>query len=119
MPYMWWRVWLDDQRRTWAEPFTSGDPAEAKQRHADDLNFTWAGGLHAPLVTDLNFSNEKGASAVVRDGLRRDSAADRAYTTRGAGKVSTPDKAEAQPAEPGSTPGGSTGAALTLRELPF
>lgn len=117
MPYMWWRVWLDDQRRTWAEPFSSGDPAEAKRRHADDLRFEWAAGLKAPLVSDLNFSNEKGDMAVVRDGSRREDAADRAYTSVGADQVSTQVKAEVQPAEPGSSPGGST--SPVFRELPF
>lgn len=115
MPYMWWRVWHDDQRRVWAEPFTSGDPAEAKQRHADDLNFTWARGVRAPIVSDLEFTNEQGSTATVRDGVRREQPEDRVYTAVGAGKVSTQEKAEAHPAEPGSTPGGST----DDYELPF
>ena len=29
--YLWWRTWHDDDRRLWAERFTSGDPTEAKQ----------------------------------------------------------------------------------------
>jgi len=41
--YLWWRTWHDNDRRLWAERFTAGDPAEAKQRHRDDLTFTWAG----------------------------------------------------------------------------
>ena len=110
--YLWWRTWHDDQRKLWAERFTSGDPKEAKQHHADDLRFGWAGGLAAPSVTSLEFTDEHGHTKTVNGGGSRDSEADRAYYRRGADLVSTQEKAEAHPAEPGSNPGSST-------DLPF
>ena len=113
--YLWWRTWHDEQRRFWAEKFTSGDPKEALQRHRDDLLFGWAAGLNAPGVTPLDFTDEKGLNKVIAGGAERLSDADRAYYARGADLLSTQDKAEAQPAEPGSNPGSST----DYDDLPF
>lgn len=110
--YLWWRTWHDDQRRLWAERFVSGDPKEAKQHHSDDLAFRWATNLNAPSVSRLEFTDEKGQTKTVNNGGSRFSEQDRAYHLRGADLVSTQEKAEAHPAEPGSSPGSST-------ELPF
>ena len=55
--YLWWRTWHDDQRRLWAERFTSGDPKEALQRHADDLRFGWAAALDGAGVSSLEFTD--------------------------------------------------------------
>lgn len=75
--YLWWRTWHDEDRRLWAERFTSGDPTEAKQRHRDDLHFRWAEGLHAPGVTTLDFTDEKGLNKIVAGGAERLSDTDR------------------------------------------
>lgn len=106
--YLWWLTWHDDDRRLWAERFTSGDPAEAKQRHRDHLDFGWASGLHAPGVSPLTFTDENKQPTQVAGGTERNSEPDRTYYARGADLVSTQVKAEAQPAEPGSNPGSST-----------
>ena len=113
--YLWFRTWHDDERRLWAERFTSGDPSEAKQRHRDDLTFGWASGLNAPGVSPLTFTDEKKQPTQVAGGVERNSDADRAYYLAGADLVSTTVKAEAQPSEPGSSPGGST----DYDDLPF
>ena len=113
--YLWWRTWHDDRRRLWAERFTSGDPKEALQRHADDLRFGWAAALDGAGVSSLEFTDEGGKVKVVADGTERMSDTDRAYYASGADLVSTQAKAEAQPAEPGSNPGSST----DDDELPF
>jgi len=110
--YLWWRTWRDDRRQVWAEKFVSGDPREAKQHHREHLQFGWTAGLNDPGVTTLEFCDEDGKTVEVAPGWRRGSPADRAYASGGADVVSTPEKAEAPPAEPGSTPGSST-------DLPF
>lgn len=110
--YLWWRIWHDDERRVWAERQTSGDPAEAKKNHARDKDFAWASGLRVASVSPLEFSDDKTSTMYVAAGWARDTEADRPYHGRGADQVSTQVKAEVQPAEPGSSPGGST-------ELPF
>ena len=77
--YLWWRTWHDNDRRLWAERFTAGDPAEAKQRHRDDLTFTWAGSVNAPGVTDLEFTDENGLNKTVTGGTQRLSEDDRTW----------------------------------------
>ena len=77
--YLWWRTWHDDRRRFWAERFTAGDPAEAKQRHRDDLRFGWAKGLNAPGVTTLDFTDENGLNKIVAGGAERLSDEDRTW----------------------------------------
>ena len=75
MGYLWFRTWHDDANRLWAERFLSGDPAEAKQRHADDLRFGWARtGDRNPSVSDLTFHNETGSTVIVKEGKQREDA---------------------------------------------
>ena len=109
MMFMWWRTWHDEDRRMWAERFLNGDPKLAKQQHADDLRFRWADGLTAPTVTGLEFTDENGHTRIITGGVVRETPADRAYYVGGAETVLTRGKAEAHLADPGSTPGSSTG----------
>lgn len=109
---MWWRTWHDAERRLWADRQMAGDPAEGKKQHAADKKFGWADGLFAPAVSPLEFTDENGHSQYIAAGWARELPEDRAYYVGGADQVSTQVKAEVQPAEPGSSPGGST-------ELPF
>ena len=77
--YLWWRTWHDDDRRFWAEKFTSGDPAEARRLHREHLRFEWAEQLNAPGVTTLDFTDEKGLNKIVAGGAERLSDTDRAW----------------------------------------
>ena len=77
--YLWWRTWHDDDRRLWAERFTEGDPATAKQKHREHLSFRWANGLNAPGVTTLDFTDEKGLNKIVAGGAERLSDEDRTW----------------------------------------
>lgn len=72
MPYFWWKTWLDSEGRTWAQPYKSGDPVEAKQQHRDHLNLDWATGLRDPQVSELEFTNENGHTVFIAPGARRD-----------------------------------------------
>lgn len=75
MGYLWFRTWQDDDNRLWAERFLAGDPAEAKQHHADDLRFAWAQTAHHnPAVSDLTFHNETGSTVIVKEGKQREEA---------------------------------------------
>ena len=77
--YLWWRTWHDDRRRFWAERFTEGDPAAAKQKHREHLRFRWADGLNAPGVTTLDFTDENGLNKIVAGGAERLSEEDRTW----------------------------------------
>lgn len=72
MPYFWWKTWLDFEGRTWAQPYQSGDPVEAKQQHRDHCLLDWGGGLGDPQVSELEFTNENGHSVSIAQGARRD-----------------------------------------------
>jgi hypothetical protein len=87
MGYLWFRTWQDDANRLWAERFLAGDPAEAKQHHADDLRFAWARtGDRNPAVSDLTFHNETGSTVIVKEGKQREDA----RQTNGTGATPTP-----------------------------
>ena len=77
--YLWWRTWHDDNRRFWAERYTSGDPAEALKMHRDDLRFGWAKAVNAPGVTTLDFTDENGLNKIVAGGAERLSDEDRVW----------------------------------------
>jgi hypothetical protein len=90
MGYIWFRIWRDDTNRIWAEPFRSGDPAEAKRRHRDDSRFAWAQGLNRPGVTELQFTGENGTTLVL-PGIMRETLADRRWQCAGADAPNLPD----------------------------
>jgi hypothetical protein len=90
MGYIWFRIWRDDTNRTWAEPFRSGDPAEAKQRHRDDSQFRWAVGVHRPGVTELQFTGDNGSTILVRPGVMRETDDDRRWQYAGADAPTLP-----------------------------
>lgn len=71
--YNFWKVWLDDKGRTWAEPYYSDVPSAARQAHDAAKTFRWAEpGQRERVVTELHGFDGR-VNAVVAEGARQDS----------------------------------------------
>lgn len=51
--YEYWKEWVDDAGRLWAELETHDGPTEARRAHTGALGFLWVGKLGRPSVSDL------------------------------------------------------------------
>jgi hypothetical protein len=53
-----WRLWLDEQRRPWADRWGYSEPAKARDYHTRAMNFRWVErGVQAASVSDLFADN--------------------------------------------------------------